>query len=53
MSDSVIHINCCQSKFIEKMNAFIAAAARKDIGVVELKGLKSFYITNLILYFVS
>lgn len=51
MSDSVIHINvCCQSKFSEKINAFIATAARKEIGSVELKGLKAFYTTNLILY---
>lgn len=51
MSDSVIHINvCCQSKFSEKINAFIATATRKEIGTVELKGLKAFYTTNLLLY---
>lgn len=53
MSDSAIHIKCCQSKFIEKMNAFIATAARKDTDVVELKGLKPFYITNLVLYLLA
>lgn len=51
MSDSVIHMNvCCQSKFSEKIKAFITTAARKEIGTVELKGLKGFYPTNLILY---
>jgi len=51
MSDLVILTNVrCQSKTSEKINAFIATAARKETGTVGLKGLKAFYITNFILY---